>query len=81
MFTTDSRYSVRLMPLLWKWKYNKGLIQVHFYPLSGIWELRIGMLRLSDRGEYDCHANSEPRKQFRINLNVEDTVAVISGLQ
>ena len=53
--------------------------QVHFYPLSGIWELRIGMLRLADAGLYECQANTEPKDQFPINLIIEDTVAVISG--
>ena len=55
------------------------LTQVHFYPLSGIWELRIGMLRLADGGLYECQANTEPKDQFPIALNIEDTVAVISG--
>ena len=27
---------------------------VHFYPLSGIWELRLGMLRMGDTGVYEC---------------------------
>ena len=27
---------------------------VHFYPLSGIWELRVGMLRMGDTGVYEC---------------------------
>ena len=47
--------------------------------ISGIWELRIGMLRLADAGLYECQANTEPKVQFPINLIIEDTVAVISG--
>ena len=47
--------------------------------ISGIWELRIGMLRLADAGLYKCQANTEPKDQFPTNLIIEDTVAVISG--
>ena len=53
--------------------------QVHFYPVSGIWELRIRMVGVEDIGEYECQANTEPKRQFSITLGVADTVAVISG--
>ena len=31
-----------------------NLSQVHFYPVSGIWELRISRLGEEDGGEYGC---------------------------
>ena len=31
-----------------------NLFQVHFYPVSGIWELRISRLGEEDGGEYGC---------------------------
>ena len=37
------------------------------------------MLRMDDAGFYECQANTEPKEQFAINLQVEDTIAVISG--
>ena len=52
--------------------------QVHFYPVSGIWELRISKVGVEDVGEYECQANTEPKREFSISLGVADTVAVIS---
>ena len=31
-----------------------SFVQVHFYPVSGIWELRISRLGEQDAGEYGC---------------------------
>ena len=52
MFTTDPRYSVREEGRMNY--YHHSCVQVHFYPLSGIWELRVGMLRMGDTGVYEC---------------------------
>ena len=53
--------------------------QVHFYPVSGIWELRIKKVGVEDVGEYECQANTEPKREFSLSLGVADTVAVITG--
>ena len=37
------------------------------------------MVRLEDSGLYECQANTEPKRQFSVEVVVEDTVAVISG--
>ena len=50
-----------------------------FHPVAGVWELRVGMVRLEDGGLYECQANTEPKRQFSVELLVKDTVAVISG--
>ena len=47
--------------------------------MAGVWELRVGMVRLEDSGLYECQANTEPKRQFSVELLVKDTVAVISG--
>ena len=54
MFTTDPRYSVREEGRMNYYYYHHSCVQVHFYPLSGIWELRVGMLRMGDTGVYEC---------------------------
>ena len=37
------------------------------------------MVGVEDVGEYECQANTEPKREFSISLSVADTVAVISG--
>ena len=32
---------------------------MHFYPVSGIWELRISRLGEQDAGEYDCQVREQ----------------------
>jgi len=54
-------------------------VEVHFYPVSGIWELRISRLGEQDGGEYGCQANTAPRREARILLEVEETQAEIVG--
>ena len=54
-------------------------IQVNFYPVSGIWELRISKVGVEDVVEYECQSNTEPKREFSISLGVADTLAVISG--
>ena len=44
--------------------------QVHFYPVSGIWELRISRVEEQDGGEYTCQANTHPREEFPVLLQV-----------
>ena len=34
---------------------------------------------MEDVGEYECQANTEPKREFSISLGVADTLAVISG--
>ena len=34
---------------------------------------------MEDVGEYECQANTEPKREFSISIGVEDTIAVISG--
>ena len=54
-------------------------LQVHHYSDSGVWELRIRLVSLSDGGLYECQGNSSPKQQRAVQLAVEDTVAVIAG--
>ena len=34
---------------------------------------------MEDVGEYECQANTEPKREFSISLGVANTVAVITG--
>ena len=34
---------------------------------------------MEDAGEYECQANTQPKREFSISLRVADTVAVITG--
>jgi len=53
---------------------------VHHHSGSGLWELRIRLVALSDQGKYRCQGNSEPPALEReVVLSVEDTVAKIKG--
>jgi len=52
---------------------------VHYSPDSGVWELRIRLVSLSDSGQYECQGNSSPKQEISVQLSVEDTVAVIAG--
>ena len=55
------------------------LFQVHFYPRSCVWELRILAVDWSDAGQYSCKTNTSPARYELVQLRVKDTVAVISG--
>ena len=54
-------------------------LQVHFYPHSGVWELRILVVDWADSGQYSCKTNNVPFRQELFILSVRDTVAVIEG--
>ena len=55
------------------------LFQVHFYPRSQVWELRILVSDWSDSGQYSCKTNTVPGRHELFQLMVKDTVAVIGG--
>ena len=53
--------------------------QVHYYPHSQVWELRILVADWGDAGHYTCKTNTVPYRQELVTLVVRDTVAVIAG--
>ena len=55
------------------------LLQVHYYPRSDVWELRILVSDWSDSGQYSCKTNTVPGRHELFQLMVKDTVAVIGG--
>ena len=60
VFTTDPRFQVsppskdHQHPCYQTLSRFTFTFQVHFYPVSGIWELRISRLGEEDGGEYCC---------------------------
>ena len=59
--------------------HNTLLFQVHHYPHSSVWELRILVSDWADSGQYTCKTNTVPDRQELFTLMVKDTVAVIGG--